>query len=289
MPRRRVTRLRKLCGLLAGHSWQQAERVSEAATGLVLEWLPDDQEVVDVLHLQLALGEKLEHHRRSLTGIDNRHIHELQLDSNLREERDESAADLRQRSLQLRDSFDGLFGPGGSKKIFEEAPLIPTDPVALHQLMGHVLDNLGNDDFPMPEPLQLGFTLDRTAAVSDLEQPHQRLGAALKALEASGSDSKHSQSLKDAEVEEVAVFTGRVMRFYEALYDLVGFVRLSDRLRKSSHRAAAGEAEPGEPEPGGPAAGGPGAESDAAGPRDQSDAGDAPEEQNGSSSASSTG
>ena len=29
------------------------------------------------------------------------------------------------------------------------------------------------------------------------------------------------------------------MRFYEALYDLAGFDRLSDRLRRSSHRATA--------------------------------------------------
>ncbi len=277
MPRIKVTRLRKLCELLAGHSWQQAERIAHAANDMVLTSLTEDQEVVDVLHFQLGLGEKLEHYRERLTTIDNEHVHELQLDRNLREERDASAADLRQRSLQLRDSFDGLFGPGGADKLFEEAPIIPTDPVALHQLMGHVMANLDNDDFPMPMPLQQGFRLDRTAAVSDLEEPHQRLGAALKALNSAASESKHSQSVKDAEVEEVAVFTGKVMRFYEAFYDLVGYDRLSDRLRRSSHRAAGDEPEAGEPEAGEPETGG----QDAAESADDSEAGPAPEAQTG--------
>ncbi len=249
MPQKKVTRLRKLCGLLAGHSWQQAERIAQAATEKVQKWLPDDQLVVDVLHLQLCLGEMLDHYRDRLTAIDDQHMYELQVDRNLREQRDTNNADLRQRSLQLRDSLDGLYGPGGSKKIFQEPPIIPTDPVALHHLMGRVMNNLGNQDFPMPEPLQEGFTLDRQAAVRDLEPPHRLLGTSIKALEAAASDSKHSQSEKDAEVEEAAVFTGRVLRFYKALYDLVGFHRLSDRLRRSSHRAATGEPETGEPDP----------------------------------------
>ena len=239
MPRKKVTRLRKLCTLLAGHSWQQAERIAQAATDAVRHLLDDDQEVVDLLHFQLCLGELIEQRSDRLTAIDDEHASELAIDRELREERDDSAADLRERSIQQRDSMLGLFGPGGTYKIFGESPVIPVDPVPLHQLMGRVLKHLGEETFPMPRPLQQGFTLDREAAIRDLEEPHRRLGAALKALKAAESDSKHSQSRKDEEVEEVEVFTGRVMRFYEALYDLAGFDRLSGRLRRSSHRAAA--------------------------------------------------
>ncbi len=278
MPLKRVTRLRKLCDLLAGHSWEQGERIAQAATDMVLDWLPEDQAMVDMLSFQLCLGEKLGHFRGRLTGIDDEHMSELQVDRNLREQRDRSTADLRQRSLQLRDSLDGLFGTGGSFKIFQEPPIIPPDPVALHQLMGRVINNLGDEDFPMPEPLQQGFKLDRQAAVRDLEEPHQRLGAALKKLAAAASASKHSQSVKDEEIEEVAVFTGRVMRYYEALYDLVGFDRLSDRLRQSSHRVASGDIEDGEPAAGEPVAGAPAAgDPDENAPSDESGTGDAPD------------
>ncbi len=253
MPRKQVTRLRKECGELAGHSWRQAERVAAAATDVVRHWLPDDQEVVDLLHFQLCIGEKLENNRDSLTATDNHHTHELRIDSNLREDRDRWTSDLRQRAIRLRDSLDGLFGPGGATKIFEEAAIIPTDPVALHQLMGHVRDNLDDDDFPMPKPLQKSFKLDRKDAIADFEESHQGLGVALKGLEAAASDSKHSQSLKDAEVDEVAVFNGKVYRYYEALYDLIGFDRLSNRLRRSSRRTASGN-EPDNPNADDPAA-----------------------------------
>ncbi len=250
MPRRKVTQLRKFCALIAGHSWQHAERVSQAVIELVREWLPEELDSIDVEHLLMSLGEKLDHDRERLTEIDNQHAHELQIDRNLREARDAAAAAVRERLLQLRDSLDGLFGRGGSAKIFEDETRIPADPVALHQLTGHVRGNLGNEAFPMPEPLQRGFKLDRKEAVKDLDEPFQRLTGALKALATTESESKHSQSLKEQEVDEVDVFTGKAVRFLEALLDLVGLDALSDRLRRSSHRAASSDDESDEPDPG---------------------------------------
>ncbi len=239
MPRRKVTRLRKQCGLLAGHSWTQAERVAEAATDSVRRWLPEDQEVVDLLHLQLCLGEKLGEQREQLTEIDNQHMHELQVDRSLRQERDKVTAETRERMIQLRNSCDGLFGAGGGATIFEEAAVVPVDPVAVHQLTGHVIANLDNEDFAMPKPLQKGFKLDRKEAVSDLREPWERLGVVLKRLAQTESDSKFSQARKDSQVGEVETFVGKVYRFYEALYDLAGFKGLAERVRSSSHRAAA--------------------------------------------------
>ncbi len=254
MPRKKVTRLRKQCALLAGHSWTQAERVAEAATDEVRRWLPDDQEVVDVLHLQLCLGERLEEQRELLTEIDNRHMHELQVDRNLRLERDALTAGVRERMIQLRNSCDGLFGAGGGAKIFEEAPVVPVDPVALHQLTGHVIANLDDDDFPMPKPLQRGFKLDRKEVVLDLKEPWKRLGTVLKRLAETESGSKFSQARKDSQVGEVEIFIGKVFRFYEALYDLAGFRGLAERVRRSSHRAALAAAEDEEAEGEEPAA-----------------------------------
>ncbi len=238
MPNKKVTRLRKLCGLLAGHAWRQAERATEAAIELLRPSLPDGQEELTLLDFLLYLGEWLQANRDRLTAIDNQHLHELQIDRNLREKRDASTAALREALLQLRDSLDGLFGLGGGAKIFEDAPRIPTDPVALHQFTGHVRNNLDDEDFPMPKPRQKGFMLDRKAAVADIDGPYQELGAALLALEGTGSDSKYSQSRKDSEVNEVDVFSGKAARFLEAFYDLVGLDGLSDRVRRSSHRAA---------------------------------------------------
>ena len=253
MPRKQVTRLRKRCGRLSGHLWSQAERVTAAADDLVRPWLPNDIEIVDLLHFQLCVGERLEALREELTAIDNQHAHELQVDRNLRQERDAVTALLREHMLQLRDSLNGLFGRGGGAKIFEDAMLIPPDPVALHQLAGHVRDNLADEEFPMPEPVEQGFTLDRAAAVRALDVPYQRLGTVLKRLAQTESESKYSQSEKNALVTGAAVFTGKADRFLEALYDLVGLDGLSDRVRRSSRRAAndePGVRDPGDRDPG---------------------------------------
>ncbi len=49
MPRRKVTRLRKFCGQLAGHSWRQAEPVTQAALKLVESCLVAKQGELDLL------------------------------------------------------------------------------------------------------------------------------------------------------------------------------------------------------------------------------------------------
>ena len=243
MPRKTITRLRKKCGRLAGHSRQQAERVAKAALETIRDQLPEGQETVDLLQFQLFLGQRLEATRDQLTALDNEHAHELQVDRNLREERTSAAKEVRERLFQLRDSLDGLFGTGGSAKIFEDVPRIPDDPMELHQLTGHIRANLSNPSFEMPRPLQQSFKLDREAAVAELAEPYQRLEDSLRQLEDTESDSKNSQSEKDSSVSDSQIFADRVARFYEAFYALVGLERLARRVRRSSHRRNDGEVE----------------------------------------------
>jgi hypothetical protein len=246
MPRKKVTQLRKLCGLLAGHSRQHAERAAEAATELVRPWLPEGVDVVDMLAFHLALGRRLQHEATGVTAIDDQHMFELQFDRNVREDRDRAAADLREKLLQLKDGLNGVYGPGGANKIFTEAGPLPTDPVAVHQLGGRVRANLANADFPWPKPRQGGLSLDREQAVADLEEPYQRLDEALVKLQGSESESKLSQATKDSSVAGVDTFGNKVARFYEAFYALIGLDGLAQRVRRSSHRAANSEAEPGD-------------------------------------------
>ncbi len=241
MPRIKVTRLRKFCGLLAGHSWRQAERVAQAAVELVRKWLPPGQDQLTLLDFQLYLAEALEENRNRLTAADNMHLHELQVDRELCQERTTATALVREQVLQLRDSLDGLFGPGGGAKVFEDPAPIPTDPVALAQFTGHLLANLANEDFPLPTPLQKAFTLDRKQAVADLEGPYRCLVSVLRKLENTESDSKYSQTHKDGRVSSAETLAFKVARFYEAFYALVGLDGLARRVRRSSHRTANGD------------------------------------------------
>ncbi len=244
MPKKAVTRLRKSCGQLAGHSRQQAARIAQAATDKVRLLLPEGHEVVNLEQYQQCLGQQLEAIRARLTARDNLHVHELQVDRNLRSLRDDAAKELRERLIQLRITLDGIFGPGGSNRIFEDAPGIPEDPDALLQLTGHVHSNLINPEFALPQLQQAGVIFDREAAASGLEGPYLRLEDALHGLEGTESDSKYSQSEKDLEVAEASRFVGKVARFYEALYALVGHDGLASRVRRSSHRRRSANEEP---------------------------------------------
>lgn len=243
MPRKTITRLRKLCGRLAGHSRQQAELVTQAALGLIRDQLPEGQETVDLLQFQVWLSEKLAATRDQLTALDNEHAHELQVDRNVREDRDAATKELRERLFQLRDGLDGIYGTGGSAKVFEDAPRIPDDPMEVHQLGGHVRANLRNPAFEMPTVLHQGLTLDREAAASELDEPFLKLDDALRRLENTESESKRSQSKKDSSVVGSRRFADRVARFLESFYDLVGQDRLAQRVRRSSRSRSAGEPE----------------------------------------------
>ncbi len=244
MPRKKVTRLRKTCGQLAGHSRQQAERSTQAALELIRPWLPEGEQELDLLGFQLYVGERLEADRHRLTEIDDQHMHTLQVARDLREERDAAKAELREALFELKDGLKGTYGAGGAGKIFEEAPRIPNDPVALHQFSGHLIANLGNDDFPMPRPLLQSFQLDRKAAVLELRAPYRRLGAALRELERAESEVKYRQATKNTVVHEVETFANKVARFQKAFYALVGLDGLAQRVRRSSHRRTANAPEP---------------------------------------------
>ncbi len=240
MPRIKVTRLRKFCGRLAGHAMRRAQRVTAAAIELVASCLADGQEDVSLKEFMICLALLLEQHRDGLTSADNRHQHKLTVDHGLRLEREALTVQVREGTLQLRDSLDGLYGASGTLKILEDGPAVPTDPMALHQFVGHGLDNLDDDEFPMPAPLQEGITLDRKQVAGNLRQPWRRLGTVLKRLEGTESDSKYSQSRKDVRVGDTDVFALKVARFLEAFYALVGLDEMARRVRLSTHRATGG-------------------------------------------------
>ena len=236
MPFRTVTNANKLAEKLAGHSRRHSERVALSATAPYSDRLPEGLRFLDLFEYQTLLGETLAEMRTELVAIDDRHAHELQIVANLREQRDRTVSNLRELLFQLRQTLDGYFGAGKSALFFDEAPVIPKDPVALHQLAERIHENLIDPDFPLPEAQQEGVMVSPRVMASGFEDAMTRLGQLLVWLRDSESESKHTQSLKDAAIERLEKFNGKVGRFFEALYDIAGHERLSSRLRISRHR-----------------------------------------------------
>ncbi len=246
MPYRTVTNARKLASRLAGHSRKHGERVADSATRPYHRLIPDGRRYLDLYEYQIALGETVDEMRQELAAIDDRHARELQSVRNLRELRDAAVADLRESLFQLKQTLEGYFGPGGSHKIFDESPAVPNDPEMLHQLAERIHHNLTNPEFPMPEPTQDGVVVSPRVLASSFEDPRIRLGQFLVWLHDSESESKHTQSSKDAAVEQLEKLNGKVARFFESFYDVAGHERLASRLRRSSRRRSGGS----EPESG---------------------------------------
>lgn len=89
------------------------------------------------------------------------------------------------------------------------------------------------------------MALNPRVLAEGLEQPLRDLERALTWLHESESESKHTQSPKDAILELAEAFAGEVARFYEALYDVAGHERLARRLRNSTHVRPDGDDGPG--------------------------------------------
>ena len=235
MPYRQVIRAKKLGGQVAGHARRHARRVAASATAPFRDRLSPEREFLDLYEYQVAVGERLDRMREELIAIDDRHAGQLELDRQLRDQREAWYSELRAALLRLKDILDGSFGPGASRAVFQEdPPNMPDDPVALHQLGQRISDTLTDPGFDL-EPAQQGVTVDPVALAGGFAVPLDGLGTTLKRLHDSESETRHTQSRKDEQLERLRGYSGKVVRFYEAFYDLAGHERLANRLRRSSH------------------------------------------------------
>ncbi len=234
MPYREVIRAEKLGGQFAGHSRQHARRVATAACEPFQDQLRPDQEFLDLYEYQVAVGQELHEMRGELIAIDDRHARERERNRQLREQRDTWVAEMREALINLKETLEGSYGPGTSRRIFQEAPRLPDDPVALFQVGQRAFDTLTDPGFEL-QPMQPGVAINPRVLAEGFEDPLRGLGELLDRLHDSRSAIRHTQSEKDALLERVEVYSGKVARFYESLYDLAGYDRLAGRLRQSSH------------------------------------------------------
>lgn len=239
MPYREVTRTGKLGGRLAAHARQHARRVAESATAPFRDRLPPDREFLDLYEFQIAISDELDRRRDELLAIDDRHARQLERDRQLREQRDSWMVQVRAALIKIKDTAEGGYGPGASRKIFnEDPPVLPDDPAALHQVGQRVFDSLTDPEFAL-EPTQDGVAVNPRTLAEGFRIPLEGLGDSLEQLHVSESETRHTQSLKDAALEEYNTYTGNAARYLEAYFVLAGHKRLAKRLRQSSHGRAA--------------------------------------------------
>ncbi len=243
MPQRMVTQLEADCEGLAAAASGHNPLVSERLTDLWRSNIPKGQKVINITQIQSCLADDLLHRRDRLVGDSRSVVSGLTANRVQVTERDSSVEELREKLFQARSTFEGVYGAGSSFKIFEHAPLIPTQPRQLRHLAQVVVGNLTSPDFELPPVREEGVTIDPVALARGIEKPLRKMEAAISALDDKRRDYDQSLQRKGSSMTGTQAMVGRSARFLEALYDLAGFEVLSDRVRPSSHRAARAAAE----------------------------------------------
>ena len=231
MPYREVIRAGKLGGRLAGHARTNARRVAASATAPFRDRLSPEREFLDLYQYQVAVGEELDRMRAELVAIDDRHAREQERDRQLRDQRDAWVAEMRPALVNLKDTLEGSYGPGTSRKVFQEdPPRLPDDPVGVYRVAKRIFDTLIDPAFEL-RPAQPGVAINPRVLAESFERPLRGLGEVLERLHDSENETRHTQSQKDELLERIEVYSARVGRLYEALFEIAGY----DRLAKRGH------------------------------------------------------
>ncbi len=238
MPHRMVTQVEADCASLAAAATEHNPLISHRLTEMWRSSLPKGQKVINIHQILACLADDLLHRRDRLVGDDDAVVNRLAANRAKEAERDGSIEELREKLFQARNTFEGVYGAGSSFKIFEEAPVIPTQPRELRRLAQRVVNNLTSPDFQLPPVREDGVTLDPVKLAKGIEKPLKKMAAALEALEQKRRHYDQTLQKKGSTMSGARSMLGRSARFLEALCDLAGYDVLSDRVRQSTHRAA---------------------------------------------------
>ena len=247
MPYQQVIQAGQLGARFAAHARRHARRVATSATEPFLDQRDPGREFLDLYQYQIALGGKLEELEAELVGADYRHAGELELDRQVRLQREQWVSEVRESLLKLKAILDSSVGERTSWETFKGDPRLPRGARALRHLGQRVYDTMTDPGFTL-ESSQPGVLVNARMVADSVGAPLGQLGATLKLLDESESETQHTQSEKDVALAKLLKFDGQVARFFEALYDIAGHELLAGRLRRSSHaRPAPDGDDPGTP------------------------------------------
>jgi len=250
MPFKMITVGEKELGRLAGNAGTHALLMAQELTERWSDKLPEGQEFIDLMQLQLCVRDDLRNIQREITEIEKRHLEELEVDRETRAVRNATRPQLREKLIRIQRLLDGAFGAGSSAKVFGEDFLVmPIDPFPLRRVGHIVLERLLDPAMALP-PVQLeGVTISPQELAGSIEQPLRQLDEVLVNLEERLPASSASLEAKERTLEKLQRQSGIAARFLEALYHLAGHDVIARRVRLSSHvRPSGGVAEP-DPQP----------------------------------------
>lgn len=193
--------------------------------------VPAGEEVPDLGGVQNLLRLRLEGLRQELEVADEAVVAELERDRELREERDEASALLSHRISRLRVVVEGVLGDGACRTLWGVYGPMPRDPRARRTIGRRVLRHLREGGVPLPEADLPGVAFDFEAWIPFIQEPLQRLEAALHSLDREERRTIDARLAKTQAMERYDQAYRSTARLVEEILTYVGRGELARGLR----------------------------------------------------------
>ncbi len=178
-------------------------------------------------------ADKLEKSTGTMVAADEAHIAELDDDAAFRAARDESATDVRDACVDLRDVTTTMFGADYIESLGYEGDT-PEDPVMLHRLGVRIMERI--DKIDRPGPRFEGMTFDPAPWKKKLFGPINKLGAALKKTAIEEREAEQTITAKREAIAAYDEIFSKTAGLVSALLRIAGEEELGRRVRPVKSR-----------------------------------------------------
>lgn len=179
------------------------------------------------------VGRTLLAHADRLVAADSVLIKELEDDQEPRERRERGRAALFQRLGSVRALIRGIYGDSAVSRVGLSGPT-PTEPIALHRLGKHLLENLTL--LASMTPVIEGGSMDVATVQARLAEEVSTLGSAIDDLAREARERDLAQVQKDRIMDEYDVHFGFAARMLEGMLGSAGELDLAARVRPSTRK-----------------------------------------------------
>jgi|GEM_PF-855525 len=246
MPSKGVVLRQRISEDLVAAARTHAEEVGNRLNQDLLGTAAEGETVPDYIALLLQLGRHLEEKMQELVAADEAHLIELDDDQDPRLRREEAAADLHEKVVEIREALGGFFGTSEAGSLLGVEGPTSSDPRTLHRQAMRLLERLREPAPELPSLRLNGLQLDRAALAEELQPAVDELDRALVDIARERREAESTQEQKNEKMAEVDTALRGVGRCLQGYYELSGFSMFAERIRLTRRRRGRG---PGELEP----------------------------------------
>lgn len=209
------------------HAREVGERLNQSLQFLVGE----GETLPDFVTFQHQMGRLLETRLHALAEADHAHLLELDDDLEPRIRRDEAAAVLYGKLIEVRELTKGFFGTDLANALVGIDGSTSQDPLVLHQQATEAIKRLRSPDPSLPRRRLSSVSFDRNAVADELQPYVDDLGEILDEVKRESRERESSKGLRDEALRRFDTVARAVGRIQIGLDELAGFPHFAERIR----------------------------------------------------------